>query len=167
MPVKGYSCVTARRSRVGARDTPRRRAVAPGSPLSALQVLEHGDVEGLIGDDPLEARVLMFEQLQAFGLLLLEGAVPGPPEIEGLIGDPTFRAAIGTDIPERPPSVLSERSGTAEEMDRFNGAGQPEDGVVVRARFGVEAGVLAAGLLIGVVRSCTNDRGLAAGGTRW
>jgi len=94
--------------------------------------------------DALEPAVLLLEQLQAFGLFLLERAVPQARAIEGLVGDSELAAAIGTDAlrgelldlaqlgddllhsvllygHESPPSVLSERQGTIDEMDRITG----------------------------------------------
>jgi len=67
-----------------------------GSPFSPLQVRQHREVQRLISDDALEQRVLLLQQLQAFGLFLFECAIP--------------------DVP-----VLSERRATTHELDRFKG----------------------------------------------
>jgi hypothetical protein len=66
----------------------RRRDGASGSPVSPLQVLEQRDVEGLHGDDLLQAAVLLLERLQPLRLVLLQGAVAGLSAVEGLVGDP-------------------------------------------------------------------------------
>jgi len=52
-----------------------------------LELLQHRDDEGLLGDDALEATALLLEQDEPLGLVLFECAVAGAPPIEGLIGD--------------------------------------------------------------------------------
>src|SRR5207248_896691 len=41
----------------------RRRDGAPGSPVSPLQILQHRDVQRLLGDDLLQAAVLLLQRL--------------------------------------------------------------------------------------------------------
>src|SRR5207237_10556386 len=66
----------------------RRRADAPGSPVSPLQVLQHRNIERLLGNDLLQPGVFLLERLQPLRLALLERAVLDPPAIERLLADP-------------------------------------------------------------------------------
>jgi hypothetical protein len=43
-----------------------------------------GRLQGLLGDDLLQAAVLVLERLQPLRLVLLQGAVAGAPAVEGL-----------------------------------------------------------------------------------
>ena len=59
----------------GASSTRPRHAGGPGSPFSPLQILEHRDVQRLLGHDLLQPRVLLLERLEPLGLVLLQRAV--------------------------------------------------------------------------------------------
>jgi hypothetical protein len=71
--------------------TPARRA----HHFTPLQVLQHRDVEGLLGHDPLQARVLLLERLQALRLVFLQGRVLDPPAEEGLVTNPQALTHLG------------------------------------------------------------------------
>jgi len=63
---------------------PEQRGVdGPGSEVSPGQLLEHVDVQGLIGDDLLQPLVLLLQLLESFGVLALHPAVLGHPAMPG------------------------------------------------------------------------------------
>src|SRR5207245_535155 len=70
------------------RSGPRRPAGgASGSEVSLSQLLEHVDVEGLVGDQLLQSSVLTLEVLEAPHLLALHARVLCPPAVPGGLGD--------------------------------------------------------------------------------
>jgi hypothetical protein len=71
----------------GALDSARQRDVAPGSPFSLLQVLQHRDIQRLLGDDLVQTRVLLLKSLQALRLVLFQRPILDAPTEERLIGD--------------------------------------------------------------------------------
>src|SRR5215203_370311 len=60
---------------------------APGSKVSLGQLLEHVDVQCLVGDQPLEPGVFGFQLLEPLGLAGLHPAVPAAPAVPGRLGD--------------------------------------------------------------------------------
>src|SRR5690606_31445577 len=62
-------------------------AVAPRSPLSPHEIFHQRQVEGLVGDQLLQATVLVLELLEPPGLLQLQPAVLRPPPTQGFRGD--------------------------------------------------------------------------------
>src|SRR5205807_850286 len=78
---------------------------------SSQQVLEHLIVEGLLGDQPLETRVLLLQRPQPPRLAQLQPAVFLLPAIEGLLADAVppahlRRRRAGLVLPEHPDDLL-------------------------------------------------------------
>ena len=67
---------------------------ATGSEFTPRHVLEDRDVERRLGDGPLEAGILLLEQLGPLGLVLLQRAVLQAPAVEGLVGDLQLLAGL-------------------------------------------------------------------------
>src|SRR5215472_3728389 len=51
------------------------RTAAPGSAVSRGDFLQDREIHRLVGDDPFEAQILLFEGLQPFGLINPQPAV--------------------------------------------------------------------------------------------
>src|SRR4029453_11584368 len=66
---------------------PRPCGAAPGSEVSLGQLLEHVDVQRLVGHQPLEPGVLGLQLPQPLGLTRLHPAVLAAPAVPGRLGD--------------------------------------------------------------------------------
>src|SRR5690606_15173059 len=66
------------------------RGATEGWSVSLGDLLEHLDVQRLVGDDLLQSVVLLFQRLQPLGLLALHAAVLGSPATQGGFGMPQF-----------------------------------------------------------------------------
>src|SRR5215211_6006811 len=73
--------------RSGPAGAPRPCGAAPGSEVSLGQLLEHVDVQRLVGDQPLEPGVLGLQLLEPLGRTGLHPAVLGPPAVPGRLAD--------------------------------------------------------------------------------
>lgn len=60
---------------------------APGSEFPLRQLLEHVDIQRLLGDQLLQPLVLCLERLQALGLIGLHPAIDRPPPVERRLRD--------------------------------------------------------------------------------
>src|SRR5690242_6953527 len=65
-----------------------------GSPFFSNQILQHRDVQCLIGHDALQLRVLFFELLQPFRLAYFESAVLTAPSVKRRCTDPMLPAQL-------------------------------------------------------------------------
>src|SRR5690606_20444745 len=63
------------------------RGATEGWSVSLGDLLEHLDVQRLVGDDLLQSVVLLFQRLQPLGLLALHAAVLGSPATQGGFAD--------------------------------------------------------------------------------
>src|SRR6476661_2176439 len=76
-----------RTPRTGRAAPSRRRACDSGSEVSRRDLLEHVDVQSLVGDQLLEPGVLGLEFLEPFGLVGLHAAVLGKPAMPRRLRD--------------------------------------------------------------------------------
>ncbi len=136
---------------------PRRPAGGgPGSEVSPVHLLQHVDVEGLVGHDPLQPGVLALELLEALGVVGLHAAVLVAPAMEGRLGDLEVPAHLLDGLCPGPracrprpacgsparacaagsSSVLSSSShlgiGLAQGVDQFTGIRSDSDGTASR-----------------------------------
>ena len=68
---------------------------SPGSEVSRGRLSKDCVVERYVGNELLQAGVLLLELLQALGLVELETAVLLPPALVGLLGDSDLLASLG------------------------------------------------------------------------
>ena len=68
---------------------------SPGSEVSRGRLSKDCVVERYVGNELLQASVLLLELLQALGLVELETAVLLPPALVGLLGDSDLLASLG------------------------------------------------------------------------
>lgn len=59
----------------------------PGLEVSPVQLLEHVNIQGLVGNDPLEPGVLLLQLLRPLGVIGLHAAVLVSPPVVGVFGD--------------------------------------------------------------------------------
>ena len=68
---------------------------SPGSEVSRGRLSKDCVVERYVGNELLQASVLLLDLLQALGLVELETAVLLPPALVGLLGDSDLLASLG------------------------------------------------------------------------
>src|SRR5579859_4151487 len=64
----------------------------PGLPFFSDQILQHRDVQCLLGNDALQLRILFLQLLQAFGFAHIHPAVLTAPSVERSRADPMVSA---------------------------------------------------------------------------
>src|SRR5665811_1879118 len=88
---------------------------SPGSEVSLGQLLQHGDVQGEVGYQLLQAQVLLLELFQTTELRGLHAPVEVLPAVVGLLGDSDLLAdltdgaaggQVGFGVPEVPDDLL-------------------------------------------------------------